>query len=61
MLQRSYRAPDTGTYQNKYIDPWENDVKGAIDKYRKDNDLQGFKNYLKETMNKYKPQSKGGD
>lgn len=57
MLQRSYRCKsmDIWEYQEKYTSPWETEIKRIIDVYRKNNDFNGFENYITKSMNEYKP------
>ena len=46
---------DIWEYQEKYTSPWETEIKRIIDVYRKNNDFNGFENYITKSMNEYKP------
>ena len=60
MLQRSYRHPiiESWQYQEHYTTPWEKDITSVIDTFRENNDYSGFENYIRKSMDKYKPKRK---
>jgi hypothetical protein len=46
-------------YNSRYTEPWIEHIQKNIDKYRLEGDFKGFKKFVDEAMNKYKPNNGG--
>lgn len=61
MKMRADRAENTLDYEKMYTIPWISETENKLEEYRKNNDYSGFEKYIENSMDKYKPKTKGHD